>query len=229
MKNILWVPLDLPPIKKEVTLENIGALFDYVPNASPEERIVLSKQRQHYKYAWNTFRLRYPSSTRTDWEGQNLDDCWDWTDGAQKHCPNLVEYIVTQLPFKKLKAVSIMSSTGVVPLHLDMPLNATDSEKKNYVENEPSVYRLLIDGDMHKDSFYVASKSVGKRYVSLPASSPGWAMGCYSCGHGNDETVPHQKLLVYLMGDLDQNRHAELLNRSILKYKDFAILSAEQI
>ena len=49
MKNILWVPLDLPPIKKEVTLENIGALFDYVPNASSEERMVLSEQRQHYK------------------------------------------------------------------------------------------------------------------------------------------------------------------------------------
>jgi hypothetical protein len=31
------------------------------------------------------------------------------------------------------------------------------------------------------------------------------------------------------MGDLDQNRHAELINRSILKYKDFAILSEEQI
>lgn len=229
MKNILWVPLDLPPIEKEITLANIKNLFDYVPNASQEERKILAEQKQHYKYAWNTFRLRYPGEQKVDWAGQNLNQNWEWTENAREHCPKLISYIEQYLPFSNLKAVSIMSSTGLVPLHLDMPLSAPDHEKQNYIENEPSIFRLLLDGSIREKSFYVASRSTGKQYVTLPTDSPGWAMGCYSCGHGNDQIEPHQKLLVYLMGDLDKNKHTELISRSFNKFKNYTVLSTEQI
>ena len=226
MKNILWVPLDLPLPPKEITLENIKQFFDYIPNASTTEREQYSQQKQHYKYAWNTFRLRAVSTVQGSWETQNDTSEWEWTAGALAHCPGLVDYINTYLPFKKIKAASIMSSTGVVPLHLDMHIDAPLSEKQNYLDNEPSVYRLLIDGEMHTNSFYVASPTVGKIYTTLPETSPGWAMGCYSCGHGNDEETPHQKILLYIMGDLDPIRHKELVERSLVKYKEYAVLSS---
>ena len=132
MNNVNWVPLDLPPIPKEITLENISQLFDFIPNVSTEERKLLAEQRQFYKYAWNSFRLRYPTDQKTGWAGQNLDVEWSWTESAKTNCPLLISYIETYLPFKKIKAASVMSSTGSVPLHLDMSLNASEEEKINY-------------------------------------------------------------------------------------------------
>jgi len=110
-----------------------------------------------------------------------------------------------------------------------MPLTASIEEKKNYLDHEPSIYRLLIDGNIHSNSFYVATMSAGKKYIKMPNDSPGWAMGCYSCAHGNDEKISNQKLLVYLMGDLDTEKHNDLIESSYAKYKDFAIASTELI
>jgi hypothetical protein len=228
-KKLLWVPLDLPPIEKEITLANIQNFYNYVPTVTEDERTQYAKQKQHYKYAWNTFRLRSAAQDSVSWENQNLTKEWSWTEDAITHCPKLVSYIDKYLPFKQLKAASIMSSNGSVPAHLDMPLTAAYDEKKNYLEHEPSVYRLLIDGSIHDNSFYVATVSAGKKYITMPLESPGWAMGCYSCAHGNDEKVPNQKLLVYLMGDLDTEKHNALIEASYNKYKDLAIVSTELI
>lgn len=222
-KKIAWIPLDLPMLDSEITLENIGNFYNYVPNVSEEERKKYTLQKQHYKYAWNTFRLRKPASSNPDWTNQNSDEEWQWNEDALTVCPKLVSYITENLPFKKLKAVSIMSSNGIVPAHLDMYESASLTEKRNYIENEPSIYRLIVDGAIHKNSFYVVSPSLGKRYVTLPEDSPGWAMGAYSCAHGNDEPIPHQKLVAYIMGDLDKEKHFNLIERSYLKYKEFAI------
>ena len=30
--KILWIPLDLPPIEKEITLDNINNFYNFVPN-----------------------------------------------------------------------------------------------------------------------------------------------------------------------------------------------------
>jgi hypothetical protein len=224
-KKLLWVPLDLPPIEKEITLNNIHLFYNYVPAVTEDERAQYAKQKQHYKYAWNTFRLREADQDSVGWETQNLTKKWNWTTDATKHCPKLISYINTYLPFKQLKAASIMSSNGEVPTHLDMSLTAAYEEKKNYLEHEPSIYRLLIDGTVHNKSFYVATVSAGKRHVTMPLESPGWAMGCYSCAHGNDEKESNQKLLVYLMGDLDTEKHNALIEASYNKYKDFSIVS----
>lgn len=228
-KKLWWVPLDLPPIEKEITLDNIHLFYNYVPNVTDAERIQYAKQKQHYKYAWNTFRLRESTNDSLGWESQNLNEEWQWTNAAKLSCPKLITYIDKHLPFKQLKAVSIMSSNGEVPAHLDMPLSASNEEKKNYLDHEPSIYRLLIDGNIHNNSFYVATMSAGKKYIKMPIDSPGWAMGCYSCAHGNDEKISNQKLLVYLMGDLDTEKHNALIESSYVKYKDFAIASTELI
>lgn len=228
MKNILWTPLDLPPLPKEITLDNITSLFNYIPNASEEQRKEFAEKRQHYLYAWNSYRLRAVSGNgEQSWTVQNSNNDWQWTADAREQCPKLIEYIETYLPFKKIKAASIMSSTGVVPSHYDMSVNATDEEKRNYIFHEPSLYRLLIDGGIHSNSFYVESQTVPKTFCNLPVDSPGWAMGCYTCLHGNDESTPHQKILLYIMGDLDTEKHTSLITRSVEKYKNYIIETKE--
>jgi hypothetical protein len=225
MNNILWVPLDLPLPPKELTLKKLQDHYTFVPNLSEKDRIDLEKQKKHHLYAWNSFRIHVPSGeTENPYETQVDDVNWNWTTEAQVLCPQLIEYIKQYLPFKKFKYITAISSNGSVPLHLDLTDNLTEEEKLYYKENDPCFYRLLLDGEMHKDSFYVYTKSLGKVYCTVPDSSPGWAMGSYSCAHGNDETVPNQKLLLYVMGDLDLERHQDLIDRSYKIYKEFAVV-----
>ena len=49
-------------------------------------------------------------------------------------------------------------------------------------------------------------------------------MGTYSCAHGNDQSLSGQKLLLYVMGDLDTERHLDLIGRSYDKFKEYAIV-----
>lgn len=227
MRKIIWTPLDLPPIPKEVTMENIKDLFNYIPNATEEQRKEFAEKRQHYLYAWNSYRLRVPNNVgEQSWTVQNNNTEWKWTNDAKENCPELINYIETYLPFKKIKAASIMSSTGVVPEHFDMSPSASVEEKENYILNEPSLYRLVIDGEIHQNSFYVVNKTTPQTFCNMPTDSPGWAMGCYSCLHGNVEATPHQKILLYIMGDLDPDKHKSLIERSVEKYKDYVIESA---
>jgi len=225
MNNILWVPLDLPLPPRELTLEKLQEHYTFVPNISDQDKAELEKQKKHHLYAWNSFRIHIPDQEVSNpYETQVDNFNWSWTSQAIELCPNLIEYIKNYLPFKKFKYITAISSNGAVPLHLDLTDNISEEEKLSYKDNDPCFYRLLLDGEIHRDSFYVYTKSLGKIYCTLPDSSPGWAMGSYSCAHGNDEAVPNQKLLLYVMGDLDVERHNELIDRSYKIYKDFAVV-----
>ena len=81
-------------------------------------------------------------------------------------------------------------------MHLDLRDDIKQKEKNYYRDNDPCFYRLLLDGDLNRDTFYIFTKTLGKVYCTLPRSSPGWAMGSYSCAHGNDEVEPNKKLLL---------------------------------
>lgn len=223
MKNILWLPLDLPPVPKEITLENIESLYNYIPNFSSNEQAELAKNKQFYKYAWNSYRLREIEEKEASWESQNSEELWRWTAESRLTCPKLIQYIEDHLPLKKIRAASIMSSRGTVPAHFDMSPNLPHESKNIYIDNEPSMYRLLLDGIIKENSFYVASPSK-KSYINLPTDSPGWVMGSFSCTHGNDEEVPYQKIILYIIGEVDIDRHQTLVNKSYEKYKEYAIL-----
>ena len=50
ISNILYCPLDLPPIPKSFTKENIGQYYDFFPVTDPEEIQKISS-RPGYKSA----------------------------------------------------------------------------------------------------------------------------------------------------------------------------------
>lgn len=225
LNNILWLPLDLPLLPKEITLDNINPLYTYKPRLSQEERQQLMDNREHHQYAWDCFHMRLPKTeVLKPYYNQVSDIDYEWTDVAKENCPELINYIETQLPFKNIKYVTAISSIGSVPLHLDLKENLPLEEKQVYTDNDPCFYRFVLDGTIHPNSFYVYTKKLGKVYCNFPDTSPGWVMGSYSCAHGNDEELPFQKILMYVMGDLDIDKHQELIQRSYSRYKDYAIV-----
>lgn len=225
MNNILWTPLDLPLPPKELTLDRIKDYYTFVPQVSEEQRLELEQQKKHHLYAWNSFRIHVPNdNVENPYETQIENFDWHWTSEAQTLCPRLIDYIKLNLPFRRFKYITAISSNGSVPMHLDLRADVDQEEKNYYRDNDPCFYRLLLDGSLHKDSFYVYTNTLGKIYCTLPESSPGWAMGSYSCAHGNDEADANQKLLLYVMGDLDLDRHRDLVERSAKIYKEYAVI-----
>lgn len=225
INNILWTPLDLPLPPKELTLETLKDRYTFVPNISEEQRTELEKEKKHHLYVWNSFRIHVPNNDiKNPYETQVSDLDWNWTDEAKKFCPQLIDYVKEHLPFKKFKYITAISSNGTVPMHLDLTDNISQNEKNYYRDNDPCFYRLLLDGEIHRDTFYVYTRTLGKVYCTLPSSSPGWAMGSYSCAHGNDEDIANQKLLLYVMGDLDLARHRDLIERSAKIYKEYTVI-----
>ena len=221
--KILYVPLDLPIIPKDLLLENIS--YTFVPENNFVKTEELKLKRKHHLYVWNSFRLRIPeNSVDQPYETQMDDIEWAWSYDALLRCPNLIKYIETYLPFKKLKYIAAISSRGEVPMHFDHKENISEEERQFYKQSDPCYYRILLDGTINDDTFYVYTKTLGKKYCKLPDNSPGWAMGSYSCAHGNDESLSGQKLLLYVMGDIDIEKHQELIGRSYDKFKEYAIV-----
>jgi hypothetical protein len=223
LNDILYVPLDLPKVPHELSLENI--VYTFVPTADQNQIQELKSERKHHLYAWNSFIIRSPVNYSYESYSSQLDDIdWKYTDEAISTCPNLIEYIEKNLPYKKLNFIAAISSRGEVPMHFDHTENISASEKEFYKTNDPCYYRILLDGTINDNSFYVYTKRLGKKYCRLPKDSPGWAMGSYNCAHGNDESLSGQKLLLYVMGELDIKKHQGLLHRSLIKFKDFSII-----
>lgn len=230
MNNILWTPLDLPFPPKELTLDSLKNFYTFVPQISEEKRMELEKQKKHHLYAWNSFRIHVPDKPiENPYETQVENFSWHWTEEAQTLCPKLIDYIKEHLPFHRFKYITAISSNGTVPMHLDLRDDIKQEEKNYYRDNDPCFYRLLLDGDLNRDTFYVFTKKLGKVYCTLPRSSPGWAMGSYSCAHGNDEVEPNKKLLLYVMGDLDLERHKDLIERSARIYKEYTVIKDYEV
>lgn len=225
LNDILWVPLDLPPVPKDLTLENIKSLYTYQPRLTEEQREDLMKKKEHHQYAWDCFHMRLPTTeVLRPYYNQVSDIEWEWADKAKSRCPGIISYIEKELPFKNIKYVTAISSIGSVPLHLDLKEDIPQEEKDFYKSNDPCFYRFVLDGTINENSFYVYTKTLGKIYCKFPKGAPGWVMGSYSCAHGNDEEIPFQKLLMYVMGDLDIEKHQSLIERSYNKYRDYAIV-----
>jgi hypothetical protein len=204
-------------------MENIS--YTYIPDIDKDQENQFKEQKKHHLYAWNSFRIRVPKHiSNQPYETQINNIEWVWSQEALTLCPGLIGYIKSYLPFKKFKYIAAISSRGEVPMHFDHTEKISDNEQEFYKSNDPCYYRILLDGTINDQTFYVYTKKLGKKYCRLPNNSPGWAMGSYSCAHGNDESLSGQKLLLYVMGDLDRERHLNLIERSYKKFSEYSIV-----
>lgn len=228
LKKILYCPLDLPPIPQELTLDKLAKIYDHNPPTDPEVVQQWNSQGLYSLTAWKVLKLRTKpedkSVVKSRWFVQNEPGDWTWTDKAKDHAPGLIKWIEEHLPYKDIRYCAALSSVGTIKAHSDIPFNATQDLIDYHANLEPSLYRIVIAGDIIDNGFYVSSDKVNKTYTKLPASSPGWTMGATSCLHGNDDSIANHKVLCYAMGELDKDKHYELIERSYKKYKDFAVV-----
>lgn len=224
MNDVLYTPLALPPIPKELTMERIKDLYHYIPETENVEQF--RKEKKFWMSEWKVLKLRVNSDIGTDkahFRGQYSTGEYMWTDEARRLIPKTIEWMETYLPFKQLKYIAALASNGIVVSHSDLSHKTPVGLVKEISDSDPSMYRFLLDGNIDANSFFVENDRIGKVYTELPDESPGWAMSATSCLHGNDQIEGNKKLLLYVMGDLDLNKHAELIKKSVSMFSRYVI------
>lgn len=135
---------------------------------------------------------------------------------------NNFKKILDQLPFTKITRITHKTQTNLVHPHVDVmkEMGLEEGEYQHLLNNEPCGYRIVIVGRNDKLKVHNGIKWVSANLPKIP--------GCYLL----DSTTGFHKVdddqnreIIYIRGFLDPVKHKEIVNRSLEKYKDYAIYS----
>lgn len=224
-----------------------------IPSAPYNEKTYWNFFDKYYKRGvlrWNTVVIRgnrYADKTGIKSAAIKYvrNGQWYWTDEVLKELPDLIN-MIESLPFRYISYVSLMSNHETVPPHQDFVHKSEDSpvvksgskypydwEGYNYLQKEyeaesaiaePSNYRILLCGERNKSFFVCRNHNLdGKTYCQLPSNTDTFAFNNTECFHGAD-LPSERKLLVFISAWLDFEKHKKLINKSLEKYRDSAVI-----
>jgi len=128
--------------------------------------------------------------------------------------------ILNQLPFTKITTLSYKIQKGKVGEHVDVYPEMTfeEGELEHIIANEPSGYRFVIKGA--NDSLEVFN---GKEWITayLPTVPCCYILNATTGKHKVKEDSDRR--IIYVRGFLDALKHKALIEKSYIKYKDYAI------
>jgi hypothetical protein len=133
---------------------------------------------------------------------------------------NGLDQIIKQLPFVRITRLFHKIQTTAVPSHLDVQpkMILEDGEMDHIKSLEPAGYRIVLKGQTDSLSVYTGENWINTTLPSVPC--------CYLL---NSTTAYHKlkedfnRETIYIRGYLDSVKHQELINRSLIKFKDYAV------
>lgn len=133
---------------------------------------------------------------------------------------NNLDKILDQLPFNKITRISYKIQKSKVLGHTDVHsnMNLEEGEWDHIIKNEPAGYRIVISGKTDRLKVLKGKEWVDAQLPEVPC--------CYLI---NSTTVRHMVLedehreLIYLRGFLNQEKHRQLIEKSLIKYKEYAV------
>jgi hypothetical protein len=128
--------------------------------------------------------------------------------------------ILDQLPFKQITRLFHKTQKSAVGSHVDvMPqMQMEENEYDHIKKNEPCGYRIVLKGGTDKVKIKTSSGWVTSILPSVPS--------CYIINSTEAfHTVDFDEIreTIYIRGFLDIEKHHQLVEKSLLKYKDYAI------
>ncbi len=149
------------------------------------------------------------------------NEYWD-TSRITYTVDDTLKSVLDQLPIKKVSNVYYKEQKQAVAPHYDVYPNMKfeEGEYANIVENEPAGYRLVIEGST--DVLYVQSQGTFK-LAELP-SVPSCYLLHTTAGLHKLKNDPGRKI-IYIRGLIDTARHQMLIEKSLKRYKNLAIIS----
>lgn len=179
----------------------------FCPIDIPIEVTKLPEIRQHSADVFNFWDNEYL-----------LDENGNWRADLHPDTDEIVN-IIKQLPLKKIQHIRISKQFGPVPEHRDIyPKQVPAEDYKSWEENEPCGYRIVLSGST--DALEVcANKKWQTCYLPrIPC--------CYVCdttGTMHRVADDPNRLIVYIRGLVDAEKHQALIKKSLKRYSDYAI------
>lgn len=152
-------------------------------------------EKHNYQKYWNTTRI---------------NECVD---------KNL-KFILDQLPIDQITHIYYKEQTRIVLPHYDVypDMKFEEGEYKNILDNEPSGYRLVLEGST--DVLYVKSGNTFE-LAKMP-SVPGCYLLNSTAGLHMVKDDPGRKI-IYVRGFINPDKHNAIIDKSLKLYKNFAL------
>ena len=194
MKNLLFLPIDIDiPILKFLELENV---MSDVKGSS----------------FWDYEQLLDTQST----------DPYPWKNDLD-NIRQTYKDIIMSLPFQSLENVRLSIQSKIVRPHIDVSeetKNLCLENYFNYVENEPSGYRIVISGNKSSLRLIVSGKMIATELPKIPCI---YLINATSCRHFIHEDIGRKS--IYIRGKIKHEEHMALIEKSFTRYKKLAIFS----
>jgi hypothetical protein len=120
-----------------------------------------------------------------------------------------ISNVLRQLPFKQLSVSGMLYQIGEIPLHSDTydPREPTEPRRYTIYLTDPDYCTFYFDNDGEK----VVPK-INKDYCCFAFNNNDIKHGAFK--------IDREKVIITCAGILDNDKHTELLSRSISKFKD---------
>jgi hypothetical protein len=171
---------------------------------------------------------------------QPFESAMQFTPGALRKYPRLIDYINTVWPFEYFVYVKLIRANRNVNPHVDGNFVADKGPAGNYntitqeyldhqLATEPCGYRMLIEGN--RSSLYMCNEydntykrqdwsDIEKSYCNIPESTDCFALQTNNSPHGVDHIDnDDNRLLLFAIGKLDVSAHEKLIARSKQRYQ----------
>jgi len=156
----------------------------------------------------------------TDWRdanqvfGDHTGNTLYYAPNVQELFPELIE-LIHRLPYKELFGAVLNLHTNDLPPHRDEIVNT------NILG--PERYNALLTPHYGQQSFFVCKETDSERiYPTILEDYPVYAFNNNTVYHGADVILDNRVILV-CGGILDVDRHKELIDQSLEKFKDYVI------
>lgn len=144
----------------------------------------------------------------------------DFTDECKKNYPDLVNWF-NLFPYKTIRNIKFNHQLSAVIPHIDFTKPELDPDlHQNNRINEPCGYRVFLRGT-RKEKLYVVHNGE-KIYCNIPQDTDVYVLGHTSTLHGVDDDYNRWTFFTHF--EIDQIKHKNLLDRSLQKYKEYAII-----
>ncbi len=214
-KKLIYVPVDI-----EVDLPSEEDLLEYhnahhVVNTDYEDfvdgRHIFTICATRYKL--DDWRV-WPTSiqdNKEEWKTESNDYELMWNEGFKEKFPGLVDLILS-LPFKQIAGAAFLYQTGSYRPHYDSP--------DHNFPMEPRRYNILLTSP-ERNTFYMGDNDK-KYYPVVDPKYPCFAFNNTDITHGTEQPTG-LKIVMGIMGIIDDEKHEALIKRSVEKFPDKAI------
>lgn len=148
------------------------------------------------------------------------EDVSEFTDYAKTNLSQIVEWIEKNFPYKTIRNVKFNRQVAQSVEHLDYAFPKDLDLYHNNQINEPCGYRTVITGSK-SGCLYLVNNQGERIYPTLPDTTDTYVIGTTNTLHGVEEESERETL--YMHFEIDSKEHQKLLERSLEKYREFAV------